>query len=412
MSGRAVLIAMVALLYGAEARAQNITIGNVVIGYEGYGDFRVVIPSDQTSWMNGGLGKLRYGSDDQTPQFRVAEIFGEVHAQIGGEILVMAAVRAESPQQDTLFDLTEAFVRYRPVSTSPFRWSLRAGIFFAPISLENTEIGWQSPWTLTWSAINTWVGEEMRTLGAEARAEWRTDARVLSIVGSAYGWNDPTGILLADRGWALSDWVTGMQHRPRLPDVFARGRRMPIPARTFEFIEIDDRAGWYAGASWDETGLGEVEFLYYDNEADPTATRSQIAWRTDFWSAGARTHWDAFTFLAQGMWGDTFIQPNATLWMNTRFESAYGLAGWESGDWRLAARFDVFSTEETRSRPSLYMSEHGHAVTLAANWLPNDWVRVTAEWIQVDSTRRQRTLDGVDSEQIENMFQLGAKLYF
>ena len=68
-----------------------------------------------------------------------------------------------------------------------------------------------------------------------------------------------------------------MQHRPRLPDVFARGRRMPIPARTFEFIEIDSRAGWYAGATWDEIGLGSLEFLYYDNEADPAATRMQTA---------------------------------------------------------------------------------------------------------------------------------------
>ena len=113
------------------------------------------------------------------------------------------------------------------------------------------------------------------------------------------------------------------------------------------------------------------------------------------------------------MWGDTFFQPSTTFSANTYFESVYGLVGWEMGDWRLAGRFDVFTTTETRSRvTAVYLSEHGHSFTLTANWLPNDWMRITAEWIQVDSTRRQRTLDRLESEQIENMFQLSAKLYF
>src|SRR5258705_9405197 len=63
---------------------------------------------------------------------------------------------------------------YRPVSTSAFRWSIKAGAFFPPISLENTEIGWTSPWTLTPSAINAWVGEELRTIGLEGRSEEHT----------------------------------------------------------------------------------------------------------------------------------------------------------------------------------------------------------------------------------------------
>ena len=40
---------------------------------------------------------------------------------------------------------------------------------------------------------------------------------------------------------------------------------------TYEFLEIDKRVGWYAGASWDEIGIGHLDVLYYNNDADPTA---------------------------------------------------------------------------------------------------------------------------------------------
>src|SRR5258705_6925122 len=145
---------------------------------------------------------------------------------------------------------------YRPVSTSAFRWSIKAGAFFPPISLENTEIGWTSPWTLTPSAINTWVGEELRTIGLEGMLEWRSEVRTIAFMASIYGWNDPAGILVADRGWALHDRVTGLIDRPREPDAIAYATHVPEPLYTYEVLEIDGRPGWYAAASWDEAALG------------------------------------------------------------------------------------------------------------------------------------------------------------
>ena len=115
--------------------------------------------------------------------------------QITPGLMALAVVRY-APEQRTFFDVLEAFVRWRPVSTTPVRFTLEAGAFFPPISLENTEIGWTSPWTLTPSAINAWVGEELRTIGAEATVEWRRPTGTISAYGALYGWNDPTGILL------------------------------------------------------------------------------------------------------------------------------------------------------------------------------------------------------------------------
>jgi hypothetical protein len=378
--------------------------------FDGYADLRMIFPSNEVGWLDGGLGKLRYGADQANPEFRIAEVVGQGVVQITPGLMALGVVRY-APEQRTFFDVVEAFVRWRPVSTSPVRFSLEAGAFFPPISLENTEIGWTSPWTLTPSAINAWVGEELRTIGAEAKIEWRRPTGTISAYGALYGWNDPTGILLNFRGWALHDQWTGLIDRPRLPDVYARQRDEPIPYRTWEFLEIDGRVGWYAGASWDEIGIGHLDILYYNNEADPTAEREQVAWDTTFWNIGLSTEIGPVTLIAQGMRGRTFFQPSAR-WRELWFESAFLLAGWNINEsWRIAGRAEVFSANEARPTPSLLMSEYGHAFTAAINYLPNDWLRVTGEYIRVDSTRRQRTLDGLPANAIEDQFQLSLRFY-
>jgi hypothetical protein len=341
----------------------------------------------------------------------MAEAVGQGVVLITPELMALAVVRIE-PEQRTFLDFLEAYARYRPVSTTPWRWSVKAGAFFPPISLENTEIGWTSPWTLTPSAINTWVGEELRTIGVEGELEWRSEERTITAMASVFGWNDPAGVLIADRGWALHDRVTGLIDRPREPDVIAAKIGVSVPLYTYEALEIDGRPGWYAAASWDEAGLGFLNLIYYNNEADPAAVRRDtIAWRTDFWDVGARTQFGDVTLMAQAMTGQTMIVPNAFFFSDTTFKSAYLLAGWTIvQDWRVAARADVFSTDERNPFPG-NQSEHGNALTFAVNYLPYDWLRLTAEAIRVDSTRNQRTLAGLSPRAVENQLQLSAKFY-
>ena len=378
--------------------------------FDGYADFRLIVPSNQESWQDGQLGKLRYGAEDNRPELRIAEAVGQAVVLITPELMGLAVARIE-PEQRTFFDLLEAYVRYRPVSTTAWRWSVKAGAFFPPISLENTELGWTSPWTLTPSAINTWVGEELRTIGMEGALEWRSEQRTITAMASLFGWNDPAGVLVADRGWALHDRVTGLIDRPREPDLIAAALHVTPPLYTYEALEIDGRPGWYAAASWDEVGLGFFNLIYYNNEADPTAVRRQIAWRTDFWNAGVRTEIGNVTVMAQAMRGETLITPSPSFYSDTVFKSAYLLAGWNINEaWRVAARADVFSNDEKRPFPN-NLSEHGNALTAAVNYLPYDWLRLTAEAIRVDSTRNQRKSAGLPAQAVENQFQLSAKFY-
>lgn len=380
--------------------------------FDGYVDGRLIAPADERGWLDGGLGKTRFGGND-SPDAQLAEIFGQGRAQITSELSAIVGVRVEQEQR-TFADVLEAYLRYRPVSTTAWRFSVKAGAFFPPISLENDELGWTSTWTLTPSAINSWVGDELRTLGAEATVEYRYDTGTISVYGAALGVNDPAGVLIAARGWALDDRPTGLLDHPRMPDAQVRSRGGVPPDSTPMFKEIDNKLGWYAGATLQENGIGKIQVLRYDNNADPTVVRSNVvAWLTKFWSAGAQTDIAGFTLMAQAMRGYTYIEPSPFFESKTYFNAAYGLIGYDMGEWRLAGRFDRFyNTQENSGGFTLPWAESGHAWTAALSWEPEEWLRVTAELMQIDSTRRQRLGDGLDPHQTETQSQLSARFYF
>ncbi len=291
---------------------------------------------------------------------------------------------------------------------------MKAGAFFAPFSLENTEIGWSPYWTITPSAINSWFGDELRTVGAEFTLEWRGEDGTLTAMGSGFGVNDPAGVIMADRGWSLDDRPTGLFDHLRMPDATLTLQGAVPPDSTPIFKEIDGRVGWYAGASWDDAKQWHLEVIRYDNEADPSAHDDDyFAWRTKFWDAGFSDHLGQFTIIAQGLTGSTQISPSPSFTSITDFDSAFALVGWENDHWRIAGRGDIFHTATRNSFGAApATSENGTALTAAVSWLPNDWLKLTGELLSVTSTRGERSLEGLDPQQSETEFQLSAKFYW
>lgn len=366
-----------------------------------YADVRLVDAPDDPSFVNGGPGRLRYGDNETRARFGAAALV--VTAQFTPALFALADMQLQqtdhaSPQ------LAEAFLRYRPVSLSAWRASLKGGLYFIHISLENDGIGWTTPWTITPSAINSWVGEELRGLGAEAREEWRGDAGTLGFGGGLFRHNDPAGNILAMRGWSLSDLVYGLGGRLREPADDSNGRQQYAP-----FQSIGGRTGWYVDSSWKSSSGLDVRLLRYDNRADPHAHELYadgdrlFAWRTRFWSAGAMVATGPVTWIAQGMDGDTEVLPRQTVF-RTRFQSAFVLAGWNRGAWRPTLRVERF-----RTWPS---GERGRAVTAALNWRPSDWLRLTAEWLQVDATRDEREDLALTAHERGNQLQLLARVLY
>jgi hypothetical protein len=374
-------------------------------------DFRLVLPpSDDRSWLEGGLGKLRYGEGDSNFQF--AGAIGQAQAIITPELLAVAVARLELQQRSSL-DLLEAYARYRPVSTTQWRWSVKGGAFFAPMSLENTELGWAPYWTITPSAINSWFGDELRTVGTEFMLEWRRDEGTLSLIGSGFGDNEPAGVLIADRGWAMDDVPTGLFDQPREPDATLKLFGATPPGTTPMFAQYDDQIGWYAGASWNDASQWRAEVFRYDNEADPSAHQDgHYGWHTAFWDGGFSDQLGEFTMLSQALTGNTIIAPAPGFSSVTDYASAYALLGWERDDWRLAGRADTFRTQTHDTfGSSPAFSENGYALTAAATWLPNDWFRLTGEILALSSKRGERAVVGIDPQQEETQFQLSARFY-
>ncbi|HET7064784.1 MAG TPA: hypothetical protein VFI49_10975 [Rudaea sp.] len=379
----------------------------------GFADFRLVSAAGETSWTQGGLGKTRYGGGDDSARVGGAAVVASWHPAPAW--LAVADLRYE-PQADSTFALVEAYLRYRPVSTDPWRWSFKLGEFFPPISLETDGVAWTSIWTIAPSAVNTWVGEELRVVGGEARLEHRGETNTFEGGAAVFAANDPLGEILAARGWAMGDLVSGFGSHLREPDNYATSIGSTPPRRYDPFLEIDHRVGAYADLTWRSTEFGRATLLYYDNRADPSAyhTFNQgdhlFAWRTKFTSIGATTAAGRLVLIAQGIAGTTEIAPPGFRG-ETHFAAAYVLAGWNLGAWRPAVRVDAFMTRQDPASPPS-ASEHGNAITLALNWRPLDWLRLTGEALRIDSTTDQRLAIGLAPRQIDTQVMFNARLLF
>ncbi|HSD17814.1 MAG TPA: hypothetical protein VLC71_11225 [Thermomonas sp.] len=387
--------------------------GAQAVAVQGYLDLRLAAPSSQQDWSDGGLGKTRFGGDSQGAVSGAAAFAW----QATPELLASATLQLQSDQRRPL-DLLEAGLRWRPVSTTAWRWSLKAGAFFPPVSLENDAVGWTSPWTLTPSAINSWVGEELRSTGLEVRIEHRGEAATWSGVASVFGRNDPAGELLASRGWALNDLTSGMFARLRQPDVYAGPAHAPVPVLFEPFLEIDHRVGWYAGVARDGVDGSRLTLLHYDNRGDPEAWtnvdgRRLYAWHTRFWSAGGKLALGDVDVLAQAMDGATAFEPAPGLYLDSKFSAGYLLAAWNTGSaWQPVLRLDWFRIRQLPDWLDDPLSEHGNAQVFALNWRPDERWRITGELLRVDSARNQRLLEGASPRQVDVQMQLSLRRFF
>ncbi len=241
-------------------------------------DIRLAVSNGRTSFVNGGFGKIRYqgtsnGGYRADGGFYEADLiwqprFGnELSANISG---TWQRDKGNGP------DLMEAFLNYLPTWTAgPVRLSGRVGLMWPEISLEHSTGGaWSTVNTITPSAINSWVGEEVKVIGAEVTARASLGDHDFSATGGVFGGNDTSGTLLSFRGWALQDIkATATGYFPLPP----RSSFLTLAQanQTQNTVEIDHRPGFYARADWHPPAPVGVALFYYDNEGDPQAVHQR-----------------------------------------------------------------------------------------------------------------------------------------
>jgi hypothetical protein len=298
---------------------------------------------------------------------------------------------------------TEAYLEWRPLPSSLTRHRYRFGAFYPALSLENSDTAWESPYTKSFSAINAWLGEEVRSIGAEWRVSrpLRTQGSphdIGAFAGLFYG-NDPAGTLLFWRGWSVHDRQTRLnEHLPLPPLVLPNpggGADLVIERRLDPIAEIDDIPGIYTGVDWSYAQRAKLSLAYWDNRADALAFRDgQWGWGTRFWQlAGQFTLPGDVGLIAQWQRGDTdwltYTTPSGattadTLLVTDEFEASFLLLTKTIGSrHRISLRRDDFDIW----RPGMLTVDQGAAMTLA--YLLSIAPRVDAqiEWLEIDSTR-------------------------
>jgi hypothetical protein len=369
-------------------------------------DVRAVDSNGRDSYLDGGLGKLRYDKDDSG--LHLGRLRAAITQPLGEVFSAHAEVSSWGDSDKNPVDLTEAFLEYRPYPQAGFRSRVRLGAFYPPMSLENRALGWETPYTITPSAISTWIGEELRTIGLEGQVDWLGTRMGHSfdfqLTGAVYGWNDPAGVMMALHGFAFDDRQTTLFGRVGKPGATA------VPDREL-FHEIDHRPGFYVGAEARYLDRAVLNALHYDNRADPTAYSAAIedfAWQTGFDAAALRVETAGdWTLLVQWLKGDTYIAPHGFS-LEWEFGSRSAMLSKTMGRHMLSARYDTFEVEMgARSHPG---NEDGHAWTVAYAFDPgNNW-RFMLEWLRVRSDVKARPVDlGEPSLATESKVELSVR---
>ena len=371
------------------------------------------------SWLDRGFGKTRFDGDtdgDFQPALMPMQatlvwqprFFGGLGATVSG---------GWQRDQEEPLDIMEAFLSFRPSPQARTRFHARAGIFWPNISLEHAGAAWSVTESITPSAINSWISEEVKVLGLEATLTTMLAGHQLSLTGAAFGFNDTSGTLLSFRGWALHDLnATVFGHFPLPPlNAFMTNAQED---RTKSFIEIDDRVGFYGNVEWRPPWPFGVNLFYYDNRGDPTVFNQNLqwGWRTRFWNLGVNADLGPSTrLLAQAMTGDTIMGlPGTTgvFWVETRFRSAYLLVRHDFGQATLTGRFDWFHTRERGRRMDPTESEDGWSIMAASRVRLNDQTNLFVEGLHVSSERGVRARIGQRPTENQTVLQAGLRFSF
>ena len=280
---------------------------------------------------------------------------------VGTHVHLLARDDAEGSKHGRV-GIVEAYVEAK-LHPGNDRLRVLAGAFFLPTSRENVDALWATPYTITPSALNSWLGEEFRPIGIDAAYTFRDS---LTAGATIFRGNDTFGALPAARGWEMRDhWAL-------------LGEHLPVDGEYFTSVsaETDDRLGWAYRARWNNQ-YANVQYARIDNRSDAVDHGDLFNWATRFDIASADLTMNDWTVAAESGWGTTIIE-----FFGTRYPSdiraSYLLVSRRLGAFRATLRGDAFQVVDS----------HKHAVTAALFWYPRGNVRAGLEAIAAGGQKR------------------------
>jgi hypothetical protein len=376
----------------------------------GYVEFGASAADAEPAWTEGGVGTS--GRDDGL--FAEARLSVEQRA-FDERVLAFASVLARSDEGRHV-GLIEAFVDVGRLSHEGYR--LRLGQAFAGTSRENIEAFWQTPYTLTLSALNSWIGEEFRPIGAELTRRFQLDERSLDVGLTAYVGNDTGPAALAWRGFALHNRVSVFGEAlpllplPSLSDPQRFGAQRSDGTQPFG-PDLDGRIGYALRGRFDSGRGLRLSAYYTDNRGDQDLhDGDEYAWNSQFavlgfdWQLSER-----WTLLGEVLHGATLMGfppgPNVDI----DFDAAYLLLSFQDSPWTWSGRIEAFHISEKDRSFGELNTQNGHALTFAVLREWSDW-RIGAELLVSDITRPGNAEFAGNTDQGGVQAMLLARRYF
>jgi hypothetical protein len=262
---------------------------------------------------------------------------------------------------DENFGIVEGFLETY-LTPGNARLRLRGGTFFLPTSREHVDELWETPYAITPSALNGWLGEELRPIGIDADYA----RQKLQVGGTVFVGNDAFGTLPAVRGWRLRN------HVALVDETIAAD---PLNLSRIS-VDTDDRPGWSARARWNSPA-GLVQYTFIDNRAGGEEKGEVYPWRTPFHIVSGEYWHDDWTFAAESGWGPTWI-PGLKPQTLVDLRASYLLVSRRIANSRASVRAEELTIDD----------ETDLALTVAWLWNPSSQVRAAVELTTVDGDVR------------------------
>jgi hypothetical protein len=407
-----------AALWAAPDSAQSDTSLFKPDSFELSGDLRLVAVDGEKGWIDGGFGKLRSGSDGELrlrPQLGNASLVWRPQFTWSLSAIVVASVQGG---ERTQAGLSQAYLTFKPMRASNgVAFSARAGLMWPPVSLEHEGADWHVRDSITPSAINSWIGEEVRPAAVEATLATDLGRNKLRATAAAFAANDTSGTLLTFRGWGLHDSTTLAFNRQPLPPLDGPIGDMQGPI-THPLLDIHSgfahRPGYYAKLAWQPPVPLRFELFRYDNRAEPedVTPTHEWGWRTKFNQVAAVAQLpSAVEIKTQALSGTTDMgyHRGERRWVESRFRSAFLLVTRSFGPFGLAIRGEGFDTRNHGSVVGDEYDETGWSAMIAGK---REWGPVTGlvEVLHVSSEREDREDVGLEPRQRQTSLQAQVRM--
>ncbi len=342
-------------------------------------DVRLVGGGPAASWTDRGAGKMRYGGSPTDSGFGRATrlVLSQAALQIGALLPWDVRARAQLNIEPDIAGnyrpwLIEATLR-KEWGAANRGWGLQGGVMNTPFSLENTGPAWTPAYTISASALNSWLWEDFSLAGAEGEGWYvtRSGIRLGGLVGAGYG-GDQVGRILALRGWVIGDTLAGINGDLALP-----GRA----DRTSIFNDRDHRPAIYSWISVGDAGeIASAKLGVIDNRGDES---NPGVWHTHVTTVGIVLHpYRRLDVLAQYLEGTARVSSPAN---DSAISAFYALVSYHTPRQRVSVRYDAFRIHDLDGGPST--NEHGHALTTSYFIELGLRSRIALEYIWMDSQR-------------------------